>query len=72
MMTTTTIENHEAVANKGSELEAPIWSVISFDDRIVSGLTYMEAQARLAALHIENVSGLCIVSDLAAANVETA
>jgi len=50
-----------------SGFSAPIWSVVSFDNCAASGLTYEEAMTKMAELRIENVSGLCIVTDDAAA-----
>ncbi len=52
-----------------SDLTVPIWSVVSFDGLIESGLTYDDAMARMAVLHTENVSGLCIVTDDAAEKI---
>jgi hypothetical protein len=52
-----------------SELEAPIWSVISFDRCEAAGLTYPEAVQKLNELEAKKVSGLCIVTDDAAEHV---
>ena len=51
-----------------SGFTAPIWSVVSFENCAASGMTYEEAMAKMAELRVENVSGLCIVTDDAAAN----
>lgn len=58
----------EAVADRenASELEMPIWSVITFDELAASSLTYAEAAEKLKQLKAEKVSGLCIVTDEAA------
>lgn len=51
------------------ELHQPIWSVISFDRQEGGGLSYSEAFQKLAELEIAGVTGLCIVTDEAAARV---
>jgi hypothetical protein len=55
--------------NAQSELEGKIWSVITFDACAASGLTYAKAAEKLEKLKAENVSGLCIVTDEAAARI---
>ena len=55
--------------NVQSELDEKLWSVITFDERAASGLTYGEAAEKLEKLKAENVSGLCIVTDEAAARI---
>jgi len=52
-----------------SELDAPIWSVISFDRCEAAGLTYAEAVRKINELEAKSVSGLCIVTDDAAERV---
>ncbi|MGI9055550.1 MAG: hypothetical protein ACR2F2_07080 [Pyrinomonadaceae bacterium] len=52
-----------------SEFELPVWSVITFDRCAASGLTYMEAAEKLEKLKSEKVSGLCVVTDEAAARL---
>jgi hypothetical protein len=52
-----------------SELDAAIWSVISFDRCEAAGLTYAEAVQKLNELEANKVSGLCIVTDDAAERV---
>ena len=52
-----------------SELEMPIWSVITFDEVAVSNLTYNDAAEMLEKLKAEKVSGLCVVTDEAAARM---
>jgi hypothetical protein len=52
-----------------SEFDKKIWSVITFDSCAASGLTYREAAEKLEKLKAENVSGLCIVTDEAAARI---
>lgn len=46
-----------------NELRAPVWSVISFEKREATGLTYAEAEQKIAELEAQNFSGLCIVTD---------
>lgn len=51
------------------ELEEPRWSVISFDRREAGGLTYKQASELIAELDAHNLSGLCIITDEAAARM---
>ncbi len=51
------------------ELELANWSVITFEGVAVSGLTYEEAHRWLAKLNEQRISGLCIVTDEAAARM---
>jgi hypothetical protein len=53
-----------------SELEQPLWSVISFARREADGLTYTEAETKMAELDSSGVSGLCIVTTDAAGRVQ--
>ena len=46
-----------------NELREAFWSVISFDKCEASGLTYAEAEQKIAELDAKGVSGLCIVTD---------
>jgi hypothetical protein len=52
-----------------SELESPIWSVISFERCEAAQKTYTEAVAMIAELEAKGISGLCIVTDEAASRV---
>jgi hypothetical protein len=52
-----------------NELEARMWSVVSFERREASGLTYAEAVEKSAELEWQKVAGLCIVTDEAAGRV---
>jgi hypothetical protein len=52
-----------------NELDEPRWSVVSFESVAVSGLPYAEARNWLAKLAKQKVSGLCIVTDEAAARM---
>lgn len=52
-----------------SELDEPIWSVVTFEKVAASGLTYNEAFEKLEKLKSEKVSGLCVVTDEAAARL---
>ena len=61
-----TIATEEA---QKSELEMPIWSVITFDEIAASSLTYTDAAEKLEKLKAEKVSGLCIITDEAAARM---
>lgn len=53
----------------GSELEKPIWSVISPAGREAGGMTYRQASELLDALEASDMNGLCIVTDEAAARL---
>ncbi len=61
----------EAVSdeNFSSELNEPLWSVISFEKLEAKNLTYDEAAQKLKKFAAEGVSGLCIVTDEAAAKI---
>ncbi len=52
-----------------TELELANWSVITFEGVAVSSLTYEEARKWLGKLSRQKISGLCIVTDKAAARV---
>ena len=52
-----------------SELDLPQWSVVSFDAREGSGLTYDAAVKLLAEREAAGVYGLCIITDEAASRV---
>jgi hypothetical protein len=54
-----------------SELDAQVWSVVSFEKCEASGLSHSEAVKKLAELDAQKVSGLCIVTDDAAARVQS-
>ncbi len=53
------------------ELSAPQWAVISFERCEASGLTYEQAAATLQDLDRAGITGLCIVTDDAAARLDT-
>jgi len=60
----------EATQNEmQSELDQPLWTVVSFARREADGLTYFEAERKLAELDSAGVSGLCIVTLDAAGRV---
>ena len=52
-----------------SELGEACWSVVSFDKCEAAGLTYTEAEAKMAELLANKVYGLCIVTDETAGRV---
>lgn len=60
------IEEERADAVSGCELDAPMWSVVSFDQREAGGLTFAQAFHLIAELDALGVAGLCIVTDAAA------
>jgi len=53
-----------------SELDKPIWSVISFDRRVAGALTYDLAAELMSGLDARGVNGLCIVTDQAAERIK--
>jgi hypothetical protein len=55
-----------------SELNERRWAVLSERGREDAGLSYAEAAALIARLRGERVSGLCVVTNEAAARVPTA
>jgi hypothetical protein len=52
-----------------SEIDEALWSVISFDQMEACCLTYNQAAALMAELDSQNVPGLCVVTDDAAARI---
>ena len=52
-----------------SELDLPIWSVVSFDACEASGLTYHAAVKLMSEKEAARVYGLCIVTDEAASRI---
>lgn len=56
----------EAAKNPASEINAPRWSVVSFERRAAKNLTYTEASEKIKQLAAEKVPGLCIITDEAA------
>ena len=55
-----------------SELKERRWAVLSERGCEDSGISYEEAAAAMARLKAERVSGLCVVTDAAAAHVPRA
>ncbi len=51
------------------ELSEPLWSVVSFEESVAANLTYAAALSKLKQLEAKKVSGLCIVTDEAAARI---
>ena len=64
-------ENIVPAEDLPGELRAPIWSVVSFEKLEAGGLNYAEAEKKLKKLLARGVSGLCIVTDEAAARIVT-
>jgi hypothetical protein len=52
-----------------SELKEPRWAVLSERGREGAGLSYVDAAATVARLRGERISGLCIITDAAAARL---
>lgn len=55
--------------NFSGELNQPRWSVVSFEKIKLQNLTYAEAAQKLEEFAGEGGSGLCIVTDEAAARI---
>lgn len=71
-MSNTRISNQEeASVAFESELQEPLWSVVSFEKREAAGLTYSEAFNVLNDLDERGIPGLCIVTDEAASRIKT-
>jgi hypothetical protein len=66
-MTAETVQSHSTA----SELDEPVWSVISFERVEDRSLEYANAAKLLSELDGHGVAGLCIVSDNAAARIKT-
>lgn len=64
-------ENSAAAPVEGfsGELAQAFWSVITFDETAATGMTYDEAVELRKKLEAEKVSGLCIITDEAAARM---
>lgn len=60
---------NSASENSGSELETPHWSIVTFEGIAVSNLKYEEAVEWVKKLDSQKISGLCIVTDEAAARM---
>ena len=54
-----------------SELELPIWSVISFERVETGGINYAAAIRLMSELETRGIPGLCIVTTDAAARIKT-
>jgi len=74
-MSVTGYSNNSPVDEEGvaeaslDELDQPFWSVISFERSEVVGLVYEEAFKKLEELEAQGITGLCIVTNAAAARV---
>ena len=53
-----------------SELDEPIWAVVSFEKAEAMNLTYDDATTKLAELDRQGIPGLCIVTNQAALNLD--
>lgn len=56
----------ETETSHQSEMELPIWAVVSFDRVEGNGLTHSEALRLLEELEARSIAGLCLVTDEAA------
>jgi uncharacterized protein (DUF885 family) len=62
-------KNASTAENSASEISEPRWSVVSFEKCAARNLTYAEALKKLKQLEAKKVSGLCIITDKAAARI---
>ena len=53
-----------------SELDEPIWAVVSFEKAEAMNLTYQEASDKLSELEDQGLPGLCIVTNQAAIRLD--
>ncbi len=63
-------KNRASDKNAPSELSESCWSVVSFEARVAGNLTYDQATAKMTELAAQKVSGLCIITDEAAARID--
>lgn len=68
-MTETKKEQSTTEETEAAELRELRWSVISFEKTESENLTYAQAEQKLSELEAQKVSGLCIVTDEAAARI---
>ncbi len=68
-MTETEKEQSTTEETEAAELREMRWSVISFEKTEAGNLTYAQAEQKLAELETQKVSGLCIVTNDAAARI---
>lgn len=64
-------EESSAKTPTASELGKMRWSVISFERCEMGGVTFAEAIYKLSELEAAGISGLCIVTDEAAARLKS-
>ena len=64
-------ETVQTDAPTASELDEPIWSVISFERVEESGINYAAAIKLMSDLEASGIPGLCIVTNDAAARIKT-
>lgn len=64
-------ESIREAAIAASELDEPIWSVVSFERVEAVGLSYAQASKLMSELDGRKVPGLCIVANAAAARIKT-
>jgi hypothetical protein len=52
------------------ELNAPNWSIVSFDACLAGNLSYEEATKKLKQFEAEKIAGLCIITNEAASRIK--
>ena len=66
-------ENQTEIMQKdedfSSELSERRWAVVSFETCVANNLTYPQAEQKLKELEAAKVSGLCLITDEAAARI---
>lgn len=62
-------EEPQPAVEEKSELEEPVWAVVSFDRVEAGGLTYAEAVRLLAELDRAGVAGLCVITETSASRM---
>ena len=63
------LRDTETDESSATELELPLWSIVTFEGVAMSGLSYEEARKWMDKLNEQKISGLCIVTDEAAARM---
>lgn len=63
------VKKHAGESTGQSELDLPVWAVISFERTEATALTYRQAAERMAELEAKGVAGLCMVTIEAADRV---
>lgn len=60
---------HQSATPNPSELSEPRWSVVTYESIAAANLTYEEALELAKKLDSQKISGLCIITNQAAARI---